>query len=277
MSDRGCEECARRSASTSTASSRVWRPRGGDDVELLFADYRQQVFPPHSHRRYAIGIVEAGVEEVIYAGERYLFGPGDVAVFAPGVVHSVRVHGSRPVRLRVMFVEPSHLDEAGATLDITRPVLADPEFATRFRHLHRDLDTSSGRPTTELLESLASFGQRHGGPRESPSGGNRTAAAPPSLERCLRLARRRIEEGVRVDELARESGLSRFQLIRRFREVFQMTPQGYLTQLRVRRAKELLREGQPIVEVALAAGFADQSHLTRVFRRWVGVTPASFR
>jgi AraC-like DNA-binding protein len=55
-----------------------------------------------------------------------------------------------------------------------------------------------------------------------------------------------------------------------------LTPHAYLDQLRVRHARELLRNGIAPADVALRTGYADQSHLTRHFRRLVGVTPGQY-
>lgn len=259
--------------------SRVWRPASDRGLELLLARNRRHEFPPHSHRCYSIGVVETGAQEIVYAGERHLFAAGSVAMFAPGVVHSARVHGDEPVCLRIAFVESSMLEPAHGELRISCPVVPDPEFVEVFRGLHRRLEPGANRDAGSSTELLEALGRLCGSqtPHESgaPAGGRQRGLG--SLERCLRLAERSLEDGITVGDLARASGLSRFQLIRRFRNLLQMTPHAYLTQLRVRRAKELLRTGLPIVEVALACGFSDQSHLTRVFRRWVGVTPAGFR
>jgi AraC-like DNA-binding protein len=77
-------------------------------------------------------------------------------------------------------------------------------------------------------------------------------------------------------ELARLAGLSAFHLCRVFRQSVGMPTHAYQTQLRVRRAKVLLRAGLPITSAALAAGFYDQAHLTRHFKRVVGVPPGSY-
>jgi AraC-like DNA-binding protein len=55
-----------------------------------------------------------------------------------------------------------------------------------------------------------------------------------------------------------------------------MTPHSYLTQVRVRHAKSLLSAGLPITQVATEAGFYDQAHLTRHFKRIVGLTPGRY-
>lgn len=76
--------------------------------------------------------------------------------------------------------------------------------------------------------------------------------------------------------LARVAGLSAFHLCRVFRDAVGMPPHAYQTQVRVRQAKSLLRAGMPAAQVAAAAGFSDQAHLTRHFKQIVGVTPGRY-
>jgi AraC-like DNA-binding protein len=82
---------------------------------------------------------------------------------------------------------------------------------------------------------------------------------------------------VSLKELAALVGLSRFQLLRSFSRRMGITPHAFLIQRRVILAQQLLRGGQPVAQVAMETGFSDQSHLTRVFARQVGVTPGSYR
>jgi len=78
-------------------------------------------------------------------------------------------------------------------------------------------------------------------------------------------------------ELAAEAGLSRYQLLRSFRVEVGMPPYAWLAQHRVARARVLLEQGHRPAEAATLTGFADQAHLTRWFRRVVGVTPGAYR
>jgi AraC-like DNA-binding protein len=77
-------------------------------------------------------------------------------------------------------------------------------------------------------------------------------------------------------ELSAVARLSPFHLLRLFRAGVGLPPHQYLMSLRVERSKELLGRGAPIAEVAARTGFADQSHLTRCFKRLAGVTPGRF-
>ncbi len=101
------------------------------------------------------------------------------------------------------------------------------------------------------------------------------------LRREIALARRiiqdRFTQAISLGELAAEVGLSKFHLLRLFREEVGTTPHAYQLHLRISRAREMLDARAPAAEVALVCGFADQAHFTRAFKRIVGYTPGAFR
>ncbi|MGH3629867.1 MAG: helix-turn-helix domain-containing protein, partial [Sciscionella sp.] len=85
-------------------------------------------------------------------------------------------------------------------------------------------------------------------------------------------------ENLALDDLAASVALSRYHFIRRFRQSTGTTPHEFVLQQRVERAKAMLRRtSTPLLDIACTCGFADQSHMTRVFRKRVGVTPGRFR
>jgi AraC family transcriptional regulator len=88
----------------------------------------------------------------------------------------------------------------------------------------------------------------------------------------------RCAEPFDLQKMARDAGIHPVHLVRSFRRHFGTTPADYARQLRVERSCELLtRSKMPLAEIALSAGFGDQSHFTRTFRRFMGVTPAVYR
>ena len=100
------------------------------------------------------------------------------------------------------------------------------------------------------------------------------------LSPAIRAAQRCIEENyaetLGLVQLAALSGLSMHRFATAFREQVGMPPHRYQCHLRLRRARELLREGIPPADIAAELGFFDQSHLSRHFKRRYGVTPANF-
>ena len=101
---------------------------------------------------------------------------------------------------------------------------------------------------------------------------------PRALRRVREYVMAHLAENISVEALAAIVGLSRFHFARAFKQSEGVTPHRFLLQCRVRRAQELLAgTGLPLAQIALAAGFSDQSHCSRRFRELVGLTPSKYR
>ena len=102
---------------------------------------------------------------------------------------------------------------------------------------------------------------------------------PPRALRSVReFIEAHLEETITIQSLAATAGLSMYHFARAFKQSEGVAPHHYLVRRRVRRAQNLLATTDlPLSEIALAAGFADQSHCARRFREHVGVTPSSYR
>jgi AraC family transcriptional regulator len=102
--------------------------------------------------------------------------------------------------------------------------------------------------------------------------------APSALRRCIALMEARLDGDLRLDELAREAGLSTSHFIRSFRESTGKTPYQFLLDRRVQRAQTLMRDPRTsLMEIARSSGFANQHHMARIFRSVTGITPSSYR
>lgn len=101
---------------------------------------------------------------------------------------------------------------------------------------------------------------------------------PRALRRVREFVDEHLEESISIQALANIAGLSMYHFARAFKQSEGMTPHEYLVQRRVQRTKDLLAKTDlPLSEVALAAGFSDQSHCARRFREHVGMTPSCYR
>lgn len=118
----------------------------------------------------------------------------------------------------------------------------------------------------------------HHAPLTSKQGAELGCAGGPGA--ALVRARERLAEGAgpapSLAELAREAGVSRYQFLRAFSTRFGLPPAAWAGQQRLARAEGALACGMALADAAAASGFADQSHMTRAFRRFRGYTPGQF-
>jgi AraC-like DNA-binding protein len=110
--------------------------------------------------------------------------------------------------------------------------------------------------------------------------GTRHPAPITSAPHAIALARSLIDDdpaaSLTLDDLARASGLSRFQVLRGFVKATELTPHAYLVQRRIALARRLIGGGSTLADAAAASGFADQSHMTRIFVRKYGLSPGAY-
>ena len=109
-----------------------------------------------------------------------------------------------------------------------------------------------------------------------PAGDEAARREPQAVRRAREYLCANIDQRVLLSDLSAVAEMSRFQLMRAFRRVHGLPPHRYLTALRIARAKELIAAGLPLAGVAVESGFCDQSHLTRLFKQYVGVTPQAY-
>jgi AraC-like DNA-binding protein len=252
---------------------------GGDRLDLMHARLRSR-FVRHAHAEYAIGVCLDGLERIDIEGTVHHAGPGTVVVIGPDEAHGGGPADVPSFRYRVLYPTPTQLvalsgaDGTGPPPRFRRPVLDDPGLALELAAAHRLLATGNGwEADSRLVTALGRLVARHADPPGPP---DRTPRHPVARQVMDRLADQLVCPPS-LAGLAAELGLSRYQLLRRFAEEVGMPPFGWLAQHRVSRARGLLERGLPPGEVAAAVGFADQAHLTRWFRRVLGVTPGAYR
>ncbi|HEY0711018.1 MAG TPA: AraC family transcriptional regulator [Polyangia bacterium] len=153
--------------------------------------------------------------------------------------------------------------------------LEDPGLVGQFRRLWRAMLDPQAETVEQqsLLRAYLHAVFDQAGLRPAPPSNTRCEQA---LERIRYLINERHQERLTLDGFATETGFSKFYLERSFHDRFGLPIHQYLKKVRVARAMDLLREGQRPSMVAKKVGFADQPHMTRVFRDELGLTPRRF-
>jgi AraC family transcriptional regulator len=237
--------------------------------EALFLTERtympRQVIADHEHSRpYVCIVIDGSYRERSDLGDRDCR-RATVLLHPAGSRHSDRFH-DRTSRLLMLELCGDSLPP----IDAPRVFDAGPvcSIGARIHHEARRLDEFSAMALEGLLLELFAESERQRAARDrSPQW---LAASRQRLDAAL-------PERFTVRELAAEAGVHPAHFARVFRAHFGCTVADYVRQQRVHRAKEQIAAGTPIAEAALACGFADQSHLTRSFKRVLGLTPVELR
>jgi AraC-like DNA-binding protein len=268
---------------------RYWRARSLP-VEAMHARFTTHVYHWHSHESYSLGITEEGAQEFRCRHGHHVSGPGMVMLFNPDDPHDGHAADGGGFTYRMVHVWPelmaSLVGEVTGRADglplFPVPVAQDAVLADALLRLAATLEPGGADGELARYERLAVV-TRHVARHASYP---RPVSRPAPVDVATRVRDLIHDAGVAsppggaqltMDDLADAAGCSRYAAYRAFRGAFGMAPSDYQRQLRIRAARRLLAAGTAPAIAAAEAGFADQPHLTRWFRRYYGVTPAAFQ
>ncbi len=265
--------------------ARYWRHTGVPGVDLLRARYVTHRYTRHAHETFTFALIEAGIEEFSYGGTLLRAGPGGVALLNPDMVHTGQAGTPAGWAYRVLYPDPGLVGAVAADLGWPRgtpsfpeTVVYDPGSARLLRAAHIAAEHGDALASSSLLRAaLAGLLRAHARPGDRAWTERGPHRAPAAVRTVRDLLAGRLADPPSLDDLARESGMSPFALVRAFRAETGLPPHAYVNHLRVRLARRLLDGGLAPADVAAETGFADQAHLTRHFKRVVGVPPHAYQ
>jgi AraC-like DNA-binding protein len=266
---------------TPTEYSTYFRPRGLDGIEALHARFVRHAYRPHSHPTWTVAVVERGAARFALDATHQRAGEGELFVLEPEAVHTGMAAVPEGWAYKVLYIDPGIVHD-WAERDGSAPraarwvVFRDVALRDALERAHAALSTerSSDLAIDEAVLGAVAALRPHLRPEPPRHGRDRAEHA--AVRRARLHLHDRWDQRVTLAELATAAGLSRFELVRRFREQNGVTPHAFQTNLRVDYARGLLAAGEAPAAVAAFCGFADQPHLTRVFKRAVGVTPGRY-
>jgi len=263
-----------------TSVFKYWRVSSLDELELFHGSNITHEYARHIHEEFTLALVLQGTDTTFRPGGSYTARPGSLLLINAGDVHSSK---SVEVEYRIMNISPKTMSLIASEIageKIENPFFSDAliEEAGLFRaflNLHCNLEQKASPLESEsgFLSTMGFLLARQGG---ITFAFQPTGKEPHYLRLVQDYLAAHYAEHVSLAQLASLTGLSPYYLLRVFHKQVGCPPHEYQTQLRVARAKKLLRDGLPISDVALETGFFDQSHLSRNFKRIVGISPGQY-
>ena len=262
--------------------ARVWQLQEAIVEMYRYAAGPAESLPKHCHNDYQICLAN-------FPGEYYYRGafqdafPGSLSVLHPGEMHSVRDledRTSADAALWIVYISPTFAQTAAAADPINHlpffpnPIIWDLKLARLLLDFCVSLEAASKlKQDTLLLAALTQLVRRH-------SDGCRSfqfLSEPQRVKRVREYLDAHFADHLSLNQLAQVACLSPYHLNRVFSQEVGLPPHKYQSQVRVARARNLLLQGMPIKQIAAQTGFADQSHLTRQFKRLMQVTPGQYQ
>ena len=264
--------------------SHYWRHPAVPYIEIRnVEDGRAFTHGRHSHATFSIGAIVAG--QCIYLNghtTRHMTG-SSVVVMNPGEVHACNPVDNQLWAYRMFYVDTDWLtsvqrqmgvDVKAGFVPFAENYSTDPALFVELDSLYSVLTNEDVSPSTMQSAVLGFFQSLVVRLR---SANNHTVRGPHKVVQAADFIREHCMKVLRLEDIAAAVQLSPSYLIRAFKARYGLTPHGYLIDCRLQLARDGLRRGEGIAEVAAQFGFADQAHLQRLFKRSLAATPGQYR
>ena len=238
--------------------------------------YLSTPFEPHRHDTYAIGITTAGVQTFRYRGSRRICLPGQLHFLHPDETHDGAAGTEDGFGYRILYLAPEFVRQAldGDPLPFVANPIQPPTPTTR--HVASFLgsidEPISDLARVEIAVAVADTLRMLGGRPDRRRVGIHSRA----VELVRDYLTTHAGEQTPASTLERITGADRFTIARHFRRAFGTSPDRYRTMRRLALARTAIENGLPLARAATDAGFADQSHMTRQFKKTYGLTPGQW-
>jgi AraC-like DNA-binding protein len=262
--------------------TRYYHEPAWHDLSVLHARFCEHRFARHSHEYFVIGYVEIGVQAYSCRGARHLTAAGQVFLVNPDEVHTGEAASPGGYVYRTVYPRPALVEQVAEDVTGRRKlpffkeaVVRDQVLGRRLMAFHREIAAGGSRLATEslLVAALARLILRYA---EKPSACVRVGRERAAVRRLREYIDANFARNLTLSRLAGIAGLSRFHLARVFASETGVPAHAYLEMVRTANARRLLDSGSSIAEVALAVGYADQSHFTHRFKQVLGITPGQY-
>lgn len=251
-------------------------------------DGRSVCYAPHSHKQWSIGAITSGQSNFVTGTRHYQVSAGTLVLVNPDHVHACNPIAEQAWSYLMMYVECDWLAGLLHQLGLREncnwhPTRTDLIHDTDlFEHYGRLAECLLARQTsvpvkqTAIVEFIAHLFSMLDASATTPPI-EAAAPMPSRLQQLLADLDDESDQAWPLEAMCQRTGFTASQLIHAFKQHLGLTPHAYLINRRVQLAQTELKRGESIADAALNAGFADQPHLQRAFKRSLAATPGQYQ
>jgi|GEM_PF-1051247 len=251
-----------------TAELQISKSQNFDGCEIKNAVFCNKIFPKHFHTEWSLGTINYGIENIGFENsELQLFSKATILI-PPYSVHSHFGNEDTKWSYRSIYLNEDVVKYFTGKFSFDYKILSAQPYFISYKC---SLSLNDSKPHIQDIENML-FLLFSGTGIITPGSNNNIP-----INDILEFLKIEYSNKITLELLEQEFRVDRFKLIRTFQKQVGLTPQQYLTNLRIETAKKDLFDKKSIVEIALQNGFYDQSHFVHTFKKFVGVTPFEYK
>jgi AraC-like DNA-binding protein len=248
-----------------------------DNIEFAAAQNLMHSFPPHFHYEYTIGISISGIQRFDLQDATYLVPPASVILINPEQIHAHYPINDSGWSYKSMYISPDFMAylQKQEGLPENRQLFESPVISnSTLLHNYNWLHSANAMPTEKDFGALIAALYRASLRKDLSA---IDTSIPEKISGVRHYLSDHFDHKLQLDDLAAKFHTDKYHLIRQFKKYTGVTPNNFLTMVRIEKARHFIDQDYPIVQAALAAGFYDQSHFHHSFQHYTGYTPGQYQ
>lgn len=250
-------------------------------IEVRFSNSSKD-YKEHVHETLSIGANLEGQRAFICKNEKYILKKNMLAVINPNTIHSCNCFNNKKNEIYMMYLKESWCLKLQQSIDNTinefknfsKCLIENNSLYNEFLHLNKLFFSNEFymKKEYQLIIFLKKLFEL-----DIKNKNNENIKNEEKIQPILKYLENNFKENITLNKLEKKFKLNSFYIIRLFNSHLSMSPHQYLLNLKINKSKELLKEGNRIIDVALECGFTDQSHFHRNFVNIVACTPKQYQ
>jgi AraC-like DNA-binding protein len=261
--------------------SKSWKNDNFEGISLFKASFQNFKYTKHWHDELTIGIILDGIEGIDYRSDKLIVGKGDIIALNPSEVHTGFTCNYEGWSSRMFYFDMDFISTILQEINysgkpfIENPIIFDEDLYISLKNLHFSFETNCFKISHDIL--LVSIIHRlftEYGSKKLHS--NSFTCDSYNNFKMREYLTNNYSRDISLLDLCNLTGMSKYNIIKSFKQEFNITPHQYMIITRINKAKFLIEKNMDITEASLKCGFYDLSHMSRNFKKVFGVSPGKY-
>ena len=250
-----------------------------EDIEIKKCNNSMHSFKKHFHNEVSIGLVEKGCSKTEIYSNNYEITDRTFLIIPPAIPHRCNPYNYQQWKFRMLYINiewfQSIFNAKSEKIKFSYMKLNEEMYlniVNLFDSIEKQIIIDM-EDESKLLTYIAMLNQGNNICTDRDIFRNFSLK---KINRVKQYLNKDYLNNIKLSDLVKIANVSKYYLIRQFNYCYGLSPHQYLMNLRINQAKKLLKSNKNFVDIALESGFYDQSHFTKCFKEYTGVTPLEY-